>query len=156
QEWLHGSATASSESPASGRQRGKIRNSNVNPFADLDSDPTFEKTSLQVAVGTVRNGEVQTSAGGTPLIVTSHEGRGRVTALLFSPEREPVRSWKNLPSFWAKLTEVPPGLYATQNNYPRAGYSIDGVFGAMIDSKQIRKLPVEWLLLLLIVYLVVI
>ena len=38
----------------------------------------------------------------------------------------------------------------------RGGWSIDGVFGAMIDSKQVRKLPVEWLLLLLIVYLVVI
>ena len=39
----------------------------------------------------------------------------------------------------------------------RGGWaSIDGVFGAMVDSKQVRKLPVEWLLLLLIVYLVVI
>jgi hypothetical protein len=38
----------------------------------------------------------------------------------------------------------------------RSGWSIDGVFGAMIDSKQIRKLPVEWLLLLLIIYLLVI
>jgi hypothetical protein len=36
------------------------------------------------------------------------------------------------------------------------GLSIDSVFGAMIDSKQVRKLPVEWLLLLLILYLCVI
>ena len=31
-----------------------------------------------------------------------------------------------------------------------------GVFGALIDSRQVRKLPVQWLLLLLIVYLIVI
>jgi hypothetical protein len=30
------------------------------------------------------------------------------------------------------------------------------VFGAMIDSRQVRKLPVQWLLLLLVVYLLVI
>src|SRR6202000_685137 len=42
-----------------------------------------------------------------------------------------------------------------QNNY-HGGWSIDGVVGAMIDSKQGRKLPGDWLPLLLIVYLVVI
>ena len=36
------------------------------------------------------------------------------------------------------------------------GLSMDGVFGALIDSRQVRKLPVEWLLLLLLVYLIVI
>src|SRR2546427_8444967 len=36
------------------------------------------------------------------------------------------------------------------------GMSVDGVFGAMIDSRQVRKLPVQWLLLLLVVYLLVI
>jgi len=36
------------------------------------------------------------------------------------------------------------------------GPSVDGVFGAMIDSLQVRKLPVQWLLLLLVVYLLVI
>ena len=32
----------------------------------------------------------------------------------------------------------------------------DGVFGAMLDTHQIHKLPVIWLLFLLVVYLVVI
>ncbi|HWI58076.1 MAG TPA: hypothetical protein VNZ22_12680, partial [Bacillota bacterium] len=36
------------------------------------------------------------------------------------------------------------------------GWSSDGIFGAMLDSRQIHKLPVGWLLLLLVVYLVVI
>jgi hypothetical protein len=43
---------------------------------------------------------------------------------------------------------------AIQNHQP--GRSLDGVFGAMVDSDQVRKLPVAWLLLLLIAYLAVI
>jgi hypothetical protein len=153
QEWVRSGADA-----AKSRVRLQNRGAgpNVNPFSDLVEDPEFEKNALQVATGSMRGGRVEVSAGDTPLFVTSHVGEGRVTVLLFSPEREPMRSWKNLPSFWARMAEVAPELYATDNNYFRGGYSIDGVFGAMIDSKQIRKLPVEWLLLLLIVYLVVI
>src|ERR1039458_7525814 len=79
-------------------------------------------------------------------------GRGRVTALLFSPEREPMRSWKNLPVFWAKLAAVPGALYVSPDVRQRGGWSSDGIFGAMIDSRQVHKLPVTWLLLLLIVY----
>ncbi|HZQ47591.1 MAG TPA: hypothetical protein VFC07_11295 [Verrucomicrobiae bacterium] len=163
QEWLRNSSAAAGDSaPGRSRLRSRVRNPGVNPFPDLPSDPDFEKAELQVATGTVRGGDVMVSVGGTPLqgtplLVTSHQGRGRVTVLLFSPEREPFRSWKNLPSFWAKVAEVAPELYTTENNnISRGGWSIDGVFGAMIDSKQIRKLPVEWLLLLLIVYLLVI
>ena len=62
---------------------------------------------MLVATGKLRDGQVVVAAGGTPLIVTANRGRGQVTLLLFSPEREPFRSWKNLPTFWAKLTEVP-------------------------------------------------
>ena len=127
-------------------------------FAGLPSDSTFEDAELLVATGTPRNGQVLASAGDTPLLITSHQGRGRVTVLLFNPEREPFRSWKNLPSFWARLAGVPPSLYKEPPDNPsmNVGYSVDSVFGAMIDSKQVRKLPVEWLLLLLILYLCVI
>ncbi|WP_150107564.1 hypothetical protein [Pedosphaera parvula] len=139
----------------------KNRNNTSNPFSDLAGDRTFEAAPLQVVSGKVRNtSEVVLSAESTPLIVTSHQGRGRVTALLASPEREPMRSWKNLPAFWAKMAEVPANVYATENNnnynYSHGGWSVDGVFGAMIDSKQVRKLPVGWLLVLLLVYLLVI
>jgi hypothetical protein len=105
----------------------------------------------------VLDGQVVLSAQKAPLIVTASRGRGRVTALLFSPEREPARSWKNLPTFWTKLTEVPAQWYGAQP--PPASYgglSSDGIFGAMLDTRQVHKLPVEWLLLLLIVYLLVI
>jgi hypothetical protein len=129
---------------------------NANPFADLPDDSDFEGKEMQVAVGQVRDGRVDLASGETPLIVTAQRGRGRITGLMFSPEREPVRSWRELPTFWAKLADVPGAWYASKDFYSQGGWSTDGVFGAMIDTRQVHKLPVGWLLLLLIVYLVVI
>ncbi len=126
------------------------------PFQDLGTDLDFEAAPLQVAAGTVRDGMVQVGTGELPLVLTAQRGRGRLTALLFSPEREPVRSWRHLPIFWAKLLEVPAAWYKLKNVNAPGGYSSDGIFGAMIDSRQVHKLPVGWLLLLLLVYLVVI
>jgi hypothetical protein len=111
---------------------------------------------LQVAASTVREGSVEVKAGDTPLVVTTTRGQGRVTALLFSPEREPARSWKNLPTLWARLAEVPSAFYLSSDFNQQGGWSSDGIFGAMIDTRQVHKLPVGWLLLLLMVYLVVI
>jgi hypothetical protein len=128
----------------------------VDPFKDLPADVAFEGADLQVAVGRVRDGQVEVAAGDKPLIVTANRGRGRVTLLLFSPEREPFRSWKNLPVLWAKLAEVPGAWYVSGDFNQRGGWSSDGIFKAMIDTRQVHKLPVTWLLLLLIVYLVVI
>jgi len=67
-----------------------------------------------------------------------------------------MRSWKELPTFWAKLAEVPGAWYVNKEMYSQGGWSTDGVFGAMIDTRQVHKLPVGWLLLLLIMYLIVI
>jgi hypothetical protein len=117
-------------------------------------DTVFELASMQVAVGAPRDGQVVVSAGQTPLIITANRGRGRVTVLMFSPEREPFRPWKNLPAFWTRLLDVPANWGV--NGGQQGGWSSDGIFGAMIDTRQVHKLPVEWLLLLLLVYLVVI
>jgi hypothetical protein len=116
-------------------------------------DPNFFDVQMPVGVGPVRDGEVVLAAKNTPLIVEASRGRGRVTVLTFSPEREPFRSWKHRALFWSKLLRVPT---PSADFAVWGGWSIDGVFGALIDSRQIRKLPVEWLLLLLLVYLVVI
>ena len=126
------------------------------PFANLPDDAQFELADLQVVTGTLRDGRVVVAARGTPLIVTANRGLGRITALMFSPEREPFKSWKNLPTFWSRLIEVPGSLYTSTDYYPGYGQSPDGVFGALIDSRQVHKLPIGWLLLLLIVYLGVI
>ncbi len=156
QQWLGGSSILSGAF-ASSRFR-HLGGGDFNAFAGLPSDSDFENAELLVATGTPHNGRVLASAGDAPLIVSALQGRGRVTVLLFNPERDPVRSWKNLPSFWAKLAGVPSVFYKDppENLSMSANWSVDGVFGAMIDSKQVRKLPVEWLLLLLILYLLVI
>src|SRR5439155_1389170 len=51
---------------------------------------------------------------------------------------------------------VPASWFGPVQMIAYGGQSVDGIFGAMIDSRQVRKLPVQWLLLLLVVYLLVI
>jgi hypothetical protein len=126
------------------------------PFPDLADDFTFEGAPLQVATGTLRDGKVVVAAGDTPLVVTANRGRGAVTVLLFSPEREPVKSWKNLPTFWSRMADIPGAWYVSSDVNRQGGWSTDGIFGGMIDSRQIHRLPVGWLLLLFLVYLLVI
>ncbi|MFO1513968.1 MAG: hypothetical protein U1F83_13795 [Verrucomicrobiota bacterium] len=126
------------------------------PFSDLPADSAFGAAEIRVVSGNIRDGRTVLAAGEIPLIITANRGLGRVTALLFSPEREPFKSWRNLPTFWTKLVEVPGALYANTDFNAGYGHSADGIFGAMIDSRQVHKLPVGWLLLLLLVYLLVI
>ncbi|MBE0540081.1 MAG: hypothetical protein IH623_01660 [Verrucomicrobia bacterium] len=154
-EWLRGGWTTNVL--VSPRGRGSYSPVTADqPFADLVHDTTFESTALPVIRANVREGRVLLMAGEHPLIVAANRGYGRVTTLLFSPEREPLRSWEHLPTFWAKLAGVPGALYASSDFSGGYGQSADGIFGAMIDSRQVHKLPVGWLLMLLVVYLVVI
>ncbi len=125
-------------------------------FDDVRTDSVFETAEIRVATGTLRDGKVLIAAGDLPLVVTANRDLGRITLLNFSPEREPFKSWKNLSTFWTKLVEVPLELYISNDYYPGYGLGADGLFGAMIDSRQVHKLPVGWLLILLLVYLVVI
>ncbi len=117
----------------------------------------FLTAKTPVFRASLRDGQTIVSAGDLPLVVQAGRERGRLTVLTFSPEREPFRSWKGRNWFWAQLTGVPANWFKEekQNNH-FSFQSIDGPVGAMIDSKQVRKLPVSWLLLLLAVYLVVI
>jgi hypothetical protein len=127
-----------------------------NAFGILNADSVFEAADIRVVTGKIRDGRTVVSAEDKPLIVTANRGLGRVTTLMFSPEREPFKSWKELPTFWTRMLEVPLMLYTSTDYYPGYGLAADGIFGAMIDSRQVHKLPVGWLLLLLLVYLVVI
>ncbi len=127
------------------------------PFMRLAAEPAFSRGTVPIVTGRAEEGSDRIlSVGDTDLIVSSVRGRGTVTALAFSPEREPFLSWTNRAWFWAKLTGVPSDLLMDVNEGRWGGLSLDGLFGAMIDSRQVRKLPVAALLLLLVVYLVVI
>lgn len=129
----------------------------VDIYKNLPSDDSYRESEMPVATGTLRDGVIVISGEKGPLAVQAPRGRGKLTLLTFSPEREPFRSWKNRNYFWAKLTDVPPETFSrTDYSGGHGGFSSDGIFGALIDSRQIKKLPVTWLLVLLLVYLVVI
>jgi hypothetical protein len=139
------------------QRRRSVNVSDVsNPFAKLPVDAKFESQPLQVATGTLRDGRVLVGTPGKPFVITATRGRGQLTVLTFGPELEPFLSWTNRAHFWAKMTDMPPQLLATEQGFQYGGHSVDGVFGSMIDSKQVRKLPIGWLLVLLVAYLLVI
>jgi hypothetical protein len=124
------------------------------------SDPeqaAFTAAALEVAMGTLRDGKVLVGGDDAPLAIEASRGRGTITVLTFSPEREPFVSWKGRPWFWAKLAGIPAAAFQKGAALPIPGrLSSDGIFGAMIDTKQVRKLPLGWLLALLLAYLAVI
>jgi hypothetical protein len=125
--------------------------------ATIEDDAQFEAAPLPVLTGPMRDGATLIGDDAAPLAVTAERGRGRITVLTFSPEREPFVSWKNRDWFWAKLSGIPQArLQSAQLSPNMARLGSDGIFGAMIDSKQVRKLPLSWLLVLLLAYLAVI
>jgi hypothetical protein len=125
-------------------------------YDELSGASGFEEAEMVVATGSLREGRVLLEAQGLPLIVEAHRGRGKVTLLTFNPEREPLRTWTHRGWFWARLLEISPEYFANPSMVTHGGRSIDAVFGALLETDQIRTLPVEWLLVLLLVYLVVI
>jgi hypothetical protein len=143
------------------RSRGQSRSSPpVNALSSADmvaDDAQFDAATMQVATGALRDGRVLIGDPAAPLAIDGTRGRGRVTVLTFSPEREPFVSWKNRVWFWSKLAGVPQSAYLNPNGLAAANrLSSDGIFRAMIETKQVRKLPLGWLLALLVAYLVVI
>lgn len=142
--------------PLPGRPRPGAASPPGNAYARLTADADFENAELPVFTTERRDGKPALSLKGQPLVVTTSRGRGLVTALAFSPEREPFRSWKNKAWFWARLAGLPADWFGDAARNVYGGWSLDSVFGAMIETRQVHKLPVEWLLALLVVYLAVI
>ncbi|RME91540.1 MAG: DUF4350 domain-containing protein [Verrucomicrobia bacterium] len=127
-----------------------------NPYPRLEPDPTFENSQAARFKLIPLAGQPWLGPADSPWIQTAPLGRGRITLLAFNPEREPFKSWKLRSWFWARLADVPGAQLGTANRTFYGGASADGVVGAMIESRQIHKLPVGWLLVLLLVYLLVI
>lgn len=128
-----------------------------NPYAAVPPDSAVDTNDFLVISARLREAAtVRLEVDGRPWILSSQPGRGNLTVILFSPEREPFRSWQNRDWFWARLLDLPWSWFDTNQRYAYGGTSIDGVYGLMIDSRQVQKLPVKWLLLLLVVYLIVI
>jgi hypothetical protein len=126
-------------------------------LAGLTDDVVFDAAQMLAAKVTLRDGTVTIGDEATPLAVEGLRGRGRITMLTFNPEREPFVSWKNRNWFWSKLCDVPASAFLNPNvNVVANRLSSDGIFRAMIETKQVRKLPLGWLLALLVAYLLVI
>ena len=128
----------------------------ADPFASLGDDAALNRGPVPLLALRPREGRAVVSAGNRPLMVEAPRGRGQVVLLAFNPEREPLKSWTLRPWFFARVADVPPALLKTGDRTFFGGRGLDGVFGAMVDTRQIRKLPVGFLLLLLVAYLAVI
>jgi hypothetical protein len=127
------------------------------PSDNAEEDAEFAAEPLLIATGTLRHGTILIGDVAAPLAIEAPCVRGLITVLTFSPEREPFLSWKNRPWFWARMAGIPTAMFQQSNpNIQPSRLSSDGIFGAMIDSKQVRKLPLGWLLVLLVAYLLVI
>lgn len=125
--------------------------------SDIRTDDHFEATPLPIVTGKLTDGVVTIGSNDNPLAIEAMRGRGKITVLTFSPEREPFLSWTNRDWFWVRMSRASDSLFKSDEARAEGGrFSTDGIFGSMIDSKQVRKLPLGWLLLLLGGYLVVI
>jgi hypothetical protein len=123
----------------------------------IPPDLDFDTAEFPLVVARPTDGRVLLQTGEHPLMIQAPRHRGQITVLCFNPEREPFRSWKNCEWFWARIFNLPdsarPASGPAQSLQPA---SMDGCFGALVDSQQVRKVPVGWLLLLLGGYLLVI
>lgn len=165
QRWIQGmNAVAPSDQTKTNQVKPSSKNKKpsspaavvVAPTNNLVTDAVFEQAEIEVATVTLSDGKTTALAGEIPLACQAQRGRGKITVLLFSPERPPFVAWQNRPWFWANVVGISPTVFAVSDFHNYGGWSADGVLGAMIESKQIRKLPLSALLLLLVVYLIVI
>ncbi len=159
-DWAHSAVVlpdSSDQNPPRGQQRPQAYTASIKSADTAADDAQFDATAMQVATGQLRDGKVLIGGAAEPLAIDGFRGRGKITVLTFSPEREPFISWKNRTWFWAKLAEVKSDAFLNPNAMVVANrLSSDGIFRAMIETKQVRKLPLGWLLALLVAYLVVI
>lgn len=128
-------------------------------FSQLTPDPALASAPiplLQLRTASGVSGTLERTSDGTPWMAWGPRGRGQVVLLAMNPEREPLKSWTQRPWFWAKLAAVPTRLLVNEKQEFRMGRGVDGIFGSMVETRQIRKLPIGALLLLLLVYLAVI
>lgn len=125
-------------------------------YSTLAADSGFTQATVPIIALRVRDGRAAVSASGKPLFVEAPRGRGQVVLLSFNPEREPFKSWTLRPWFFARLADVPALLLKAGDRNIIGGRGLDGVFATLVETRQVQKLPVGFLLLLLVAYLVVI
>ncbi len=119
-------------------------------------DPSFLTNILTTIEAKPRDGSVTIQAEGIPLMYQRGHGRGRVSVLTFDPERQPFVGYLGRAGFWTRLVEAPDFLYSGSDNQRYGRQSFDAAIGSLIETTQVRKLSLGWLLLLLIAYAAII
>ena len=107
-------------------------------------------TNVWVQTSTLVEGKVVTEAQGTPLIVESSRGKGKITYVSFDVGRPPLSHWDGLPQlFQSLLTPAVEGAVA-----PRTQWD-DAVFSQLIVSPSFIStyVPSASLLCALLAYL---
>lgn len=107
-------------------------------------------TDVWVQTSTLVEGKVVTEAQGTPLIVESSRGKGKITYLAFDVGRPPLSHWDGLPQLFQNLLTPPvEGAVA-----PRTQWD-DAVFSQLIVSPSFIStyVPSASLLCALLAYL---
>ena len=127
-----------------------------NRYLRLSHEPGNEEAFMPILTGKVTDGMVLAEQDGFPLIVHARRGLGQITFLTFNPEREPVKGWNLQPWFWAKLSGIPGAWFDMTQPRDRFAQTPDSLFGSLIESRQIQKLPIGWLMVMLAAYLIVI
>ncbi len=119
-------------------------------------DSAFDTAELSVMATSLLDGRAEVSVGDRPLVIEARRGRGKISAITFSTERQPFTTWNHRGLFWARMIGLPDDCWSSRDYTRSYGQNLDGIFGALTETKQIRKLPLSWLLLILVAYLLVI
>lgn len=141
---------------AAPKKKSKSTTTTPGRLPALTLDPRLANGTLSYVTATPRGAEVLLAIEGKPLILQGRAQRGRVTVLAFNPEREPLLSWPHREWFWVKLAGVPLELWTGTERDQNRGRHLDAVFGTLVESRQVGKLPFLALLALLLGYLLVI
>lgn len=135
----------------------------VNPSAPsviklppVPPDAAFDTIELPLVTTALLDGRAAVAVGTHPLIIEARRGRGKISALTFSPERQPFTIWNHRGLFWTRMLGLPDDCWNSRDYARNYGQNLDGVFGALTETKQVRKLPLSWLMMILLAYLLVI
>jgi len=156
QEWVRTEPISPSKQKNSSRTLPiKKSRSPSSVYSKLEPDSQFAKAELPIyRVGSPVHGKVVLACSEGPLIVEGRWGRGKLTLLLFHPEREPIASWKLKGWFWRRLLQVPSTRLQPANSY--SGITVEQILRLYALPGHIRKISLSSLILLLVVYLLVI
>lgn len=139
------------------RRRGanpSVRRENVYDLAP--SGTAFTHASLPLWQLRPRDGAPVAPGKGATWALRASRGRGQLVLLAFDPEHEPFRSAACRPWFWARMAGADKETVGGEGRPVRVLGSVESALVSLVETTQVRKLPLGLLLALLVAYLAVI